>query len=175
MVFLADICISFARCVSPDTLLRPGIPLGTVTDRHLAWLEQIVRNYRGPNSKAGMLNALVEYRKVPEEARRQGLAMTRDPNVGVYMLQYSIPFVTAHLSEISLYPVPFQSAVIRIKDQLDMYNQRVAHLQHLHDKTFETSLTERNRLIVISNLDKSYRDLADQTAFVVDAITALPA
>ena len=74
-----------------------------------------------------------------------------------------------------LHPVPFQSAVIRIKDQLDMYNQRVANLQKLHDKTFETSLTELNRSVVISNLEKGYRDLADQTAFIADAIATLPA
>jgi hypothetical protein len=91
------------------------------------------------------------------------------------LLQYSIPFVTAHMGDISLYPVPFQSAVIRIKDQLDMYNQRVAYLQNLHDKTFDTSLTELNRSIVISNLEKGYRDLADQAAFIVDAISTLPA
>ena len=78
--------------------------LATVTDRHLAWLEQIVRNYTGPNPKAGILNALVEYRKVPEEERRQALALQRDPNVGVGLLQYSIPFVNAHLGDISLYP-----------------------------------------------------------------------
>jgi hypothetical protein len=149
--------------------------LATVTDRHLAWLEQIVSKYTGPNPKAGILSSLVDYRKVSEEERRQALATNRDPNVGVGLLQYSIPFVTAHLADISLYPVPFQSAVIRIKDQLDMYNQRVAYLQNLHDKTFDTSLTELNRSIVISNLEKGYRDLADQTAFVADAIASLPA
>jgi hypothetical protein len=149
--------------------------LATVTDRHLAWLEQIVRHYTGPNPKAGVLNALAEYRKVTEEERRQALAMKRDPNVGVGLLQYSLPFLTAHLADASLFPVPFQSALIRIKDQLDMYNQNAEYLQKLHDKTFDASLTEQNRSIVVSNLERGYRDLADQAAFIADAIATLPA
>ncbi len=149
--------------------------LATVTDGHLAWLDQIVRNYTGPNPTAGMLNSLAEYRKMPEEKRCQALAMIRNPNVGVGLLQYSIPFVTAHLADISLYQVPFQSAVIRIKDQLDMFNQRVAYLQKLHDRTFDASLTDLNRSAVISNLEKGYRDLADQSGFIADAISTLPA
>ena len=149
--------------------------LALVTDKHLAWLEQVVHDYKGPSPKAGLLNVLAEYRKVPEKERNQALAKRHDPNVGVGLLQYSIPFVTAHMGDISLYPVPFQSAVIRIQDQLAMYNQRVTYLQNLHDKTFDNSLTELNRSIVISNMEKGYRDLADQAAFIVDAITALPA
>jgi hypothetical protein len=59
-----------------------NLHLATVTDRHLVWLEQIVHNYTGPNPKAGILNSVVEYRKVPEEERCRAFAMIRDPNVG---------------------------------------------------------------------------------------------
>lgn len=148
--------------------------LVNVTDEHLAWLEQIVSNYSGPNPKAGLLSALVEYRKLSEKQRGQGLALMHNSDVAVGLLQYSLPFINAHMADISLFPVPFQSAVIRIKDQLDTFDQRVVILQKFIEKTFDTSLSAENRALILSDLQKGYRDLADQSKRIADAVSTLP-
>jgi|SRR5437016_14419337 len=57
--------------------------LTTLTDAHLNWLEQIACNYTGPNPKGGILSALTEYRRWPEQERCKALAEMRDPNVRV--------------------------------------------------------------------------------------------
>src|SRR5437867_5703812 len=51
--------------------------LTTLTDAHLNWLEQIACNYTGPNPKGGILSALTEYRRWPEQERCKALAEMR--------------------------------------------------------------------------------------------------
>src|SRR5262249_47250108 len=48
---------------------RLNIYLTTLTDAHLTWFETIVRNYTGANPKAGLLSALDNFRKLPEQDR----------------------------------------------------------------------------------------------------------
>jgi hypothetical protein len=150
------------------------VHLASATDEHLEWMWRIVTGYTGPNPVSGVQKAIEELRTVPQQVRDQAFATMRDPTKAKGMVQYSLPFLSAQLANISIYPVPFQSAVLRIKDQVDMFNQRVAALDVLRAKTFDASLSAENHAAVISGIAKGERDLAVQSRLIADAIDAVP-
>lgn len=148
--------------------------VGTANDEHLAWLEKIAHDYKGPNPTSGILAAVLAHRKIPEEQRLQALTLIRSQDGAVGLMQYSIPFVNAHLGDISLFPVAFQTAVFRVKSQLDIFNQRVLIQQKYLDKTFDTVLAGPNHDAIVSGLQEGYTDLADQSKRIADGISTLP-
>lgn len=148
--------------------------LCSVSDEFLVWLEQIVRSYSGPHPVENVLTLIEELKKDSEHERSRKLARTRKPNVGLGLLQYSLPFINAHFVDISLYPIPFQFAVIDIKDQLDIYNQRVAIQQNERDRTFDSSLGAENRDAVLSGIEAGNADLAQRSRSIAEAISRVP-
>ncbi len=64
-------------------------------------------------------------------------------------------------------------AVLRIKGQLDAYNQHVAYLQSQFDKTFTVS-DPVSHAAVLSNLEKGYRELATIAKITSGLISKVP-
>jgi hypothetical protein len=151
-----------------------NIHLATATDAHLVWLGSIISNYTGPMRDDSLSEKLSAFQAMPEKARHEELARGRNPHAPPAVLQYSVPFITAHLADIALYPVPFQAAILRITHHLDMFNQTVTYRQKLHDKTFDASLSAVSRAAVLSNFEHGCRLLATQAKLIADAIASLP-
>lgn len=84
-----------------------------------------------------------------------------------------MPFLAAHIGDLSALPVAFQAAALHIKSQIDVLNQHVVFIQKRHDKTFDTSLSEGNRQAVLKDLRDGYGQLAEMARRVADAITSL--
>ncbi len=146
----------------------------TLTDEFLNWIERIVINYKGPNPKDGMLEMIAGLQKAEQDQRARVLAFLRKPGKGVGMVQYSLSFIDAHLGEIALYPIPFQMGIVHIREQLNMYNQRIVIQQRYLEKTFDSSLSDDNRAAIVDDLESGYLDLAGRTRQIADAIAALP-
>lgn len=141
-------------------------------DSWLAWFESIVRNYSGPEPQATILQSLRALRALSEDDRRQHLLTTYDPTRGLTLKEFAAPLLTAHVTDVSTFPIAFQAAVLRIRSQIDSYNQHVKHLQSQFDKTF--SATGSNLEAIRSNLESGYDQLGEMATRIVDVITRVP-
>lgn len=82
--------------------------------------------------------------------------------------EYTTPLLTAHIGDLSIFPIPFQVAILRVKGQLDRFNQHVEFVQKRHDMTFDVSSANRHN--VLSDLKKGYEQLASIAKRIADSI-----
>jgi hypothetical protein len=147
--------------------------LALVTDDWLAWAEPILRNYTGEAANPKFVEGVTKLKQYPEAERNLTLRLTHDPTRGLALKEYTVPFLTAHMGEISIFPLAFQSAVLRLKGQLDIFNQQVVFLGKQYDRTF-ASLSQQDHRSVISNIERGYKELADRAKLIADAISRIP-
>lgn len=148
--------------------------LAPLTDDQLVWLESVVRNYSGPAANPETLDAISSLRKMSERDRRQVFIQSQKPFTAPYPKEYAAPFLAAHVGDLSVLPVPFQAAALRIKGQVDILNQHVLLVQKRHDKTFDSSLSQESREAILSDLKNGYEQLAEMAKRIADAISSLP-
>lgn len=144
---------------------------GNITDDWLTWFETVVRNYSGLEATSESVELATLLRKVSEQERKVYLLRDRKPNRGLGLMQYDLPFLNAHVGEISIFPIPFQSALLRIKNNLDLFNQLVTSLQRSFDQTFDSSLSPENRQSLVSNLEQGYEALARRAEVIAKVIS----
>lgn len=88
------------------------------------------------------------------------------------MRQYAIPLFVAQLQDLAICTLEFQRAVLRIRYDLDLFNQLVPYTQSLFEMTFK-DLSETNRQAVIANQERAYHEAGVRAGIIVDAITNL--
>jgi hypothetical protein len=76
---------------------------------------------------------------------------------GQWPMPYDLPLLEAHLGEMTLLPMAKQEQLGRIRAELRLFNEQVAYVRHLLDRTFE--LTGQNHAINASNLVIAQRNL----------------
>ena len=89
-------------------------------------------------------------------------------------MQYDLPFLAAHIGDLSIFPIAFQQAVLQIKSYLDLFNQLVVALQRSFDQTFNSSLSPGNHESVLSNLEQGYEQLGRRAELIARAISVVP-
>lgn len=92
---------------------------------------------------------------------------------GLGLKQYSVPLLAAHVGDLAILPIQFQVAALRIKGRLDFFNQEVVTLQRYFDRTFDSSLSEENRRVIVSNMDQGYMNLAGTAQRIAEKISDL--
>jgi hypothetical protein len=139
------------------------------SDEFIDWLIPILHSdQQNPTSKE-MADALTSMRSCPESARIQAEKKLQRPESQLNVKQYAVPFITAHLAELSTCPLRFQRAVLRIKNSLDLYNQQVSLMSLLFDRTFSAAPENHQRLL--SNLEAGYEQMGKQAELIANEIT----
>lgn len=148
---------------------------GTVDANFLDWLEPIIRNYEGPERTAE-LDELVSNLQAVRAAllEHPNVAQPRRENIGVALKEFTAPLLAAHMSEISESPVAFQSATLKVKAHLDLFNQAVAYMDKQERRTFDLSIIGNNREAVMANIEQGYTDLEKRARAIADAISQIP-
>jgi len=113
-----------------------------------------------------------------ELQQRAGVAKTADPQKpdqkrGLTLTDGDAPLLNIHTNEIALFPVTSQTVLQSITGQLGIYNQQVAYLRRLFDKTFD-DLTDINRENVQQNLEQGYEYLAQRSISIANEIKDVP-
>lgn len=74
--------------------------------------------------------------------------------------RYSVPYLEAHLNELSLFSEEFQRLAHQVRDRLTIFNQQSEISWFYFEKTFDSSLSELNRDSIMKNQDVSQRSIA---------------
>jgi len=139
-------------------------------DAFLDFILPIAERYHGLDRHDEMIVAMKAIRETPEQDRLAIYqAQKRPQNVGVAMKQYALPLFAAQVSDLAICPFEFQSAVLHIRYQLDLFNQTVSDLRSSGEKTF-TDLTPESRKAVMSNIEICFQDLKTRAESIVNAI-----
>ena len=147
--------------------------LGPLTDDQLEWSASVFQEYDGPLIKPTARQMILHLKELPAARRRELFDQSPQVSTGPYPKEYGVPFLTAHIGDLSILPVAFQASTLHVKSQLDIFNQHVAFVQKRHDKTFDTGLSEANHQAILSDLSGGYEQLAEIAKRIVDVISAM--
>ena len=147
---------------------------GLDTDELLDWLLSTMRAYDGPLAIPEHLEAIRQARKIRPEDRSAAYQRLRQ-GPGLSLKEYHLPLLNATGSELAICPLPFQRSVLRIAEELRLYNQRVKYLTNQFDRTFDSGISPTNHQAITSNLDKGYRELPSAARRIADLIGKLEA
>jgi hypothetical protein len=95
-------------------------------------------------------------------------------NIGLALKEFTAPLLTAHLNEILESPIAFQSAILKVKAKIDLFNQAVAYMDKQERRTFDPSITGSNREAVMANIEQGFTDLEKRARTIADAISRIP-
>ena len=87
--------------------------------------------------------------------------------------RYSLPYLEAHLSELSLFSEEFQRLAHQIRDRLTIFNQQIDISWFYFQKTFDSSLSDLNRNLIAQNQDASQRLISRLARLICDDIQAI--
>lgn len=137
-------------------------------DDFLSWFEQTVSNYKGSEPVGDRIKMIQLLRKV--DVSKRG---TYDPTKGMALSEGDAALLSVHTNEIALFPLSTQTFLLNVSKHLKFYNQHVAYLRRLFDKTFD-NLSEKSRANVQQNLEDGYAQLARRAVWIADSVNAAP-
>lgn len=147
---------------------------GLLTDEFLGWLDVILQNYKGDEPAESMRQLLPRLREVSAADRYATSYPRGDEGRGVGLIEYNLPLLSAHVNELLIMPLDFQTWALRITKKLDMLNQRSVHLQKKLDETFNPALSAQNHDNLVADLKAGYKDVATQAKKIADLISLQP-
>jgi hypothetical protein len=147
--------------------------LDLLTEDHVLWLEGKMARYKGPEDAGGVLFLLSELKKHPLNRRSGNQNPDEWSGTSVGLVEHSLPLLDLHRHEIATFPLAFQTAVLRISSQLQVFNQRIIIARQRADRTLNGSPLNRQANL-LDDLTESYKDLADQSRFIADLIDQVP-
>ena len=142
---------------------------GPLTNAFLDWLEPIAQKYQGPAVLPSLPDWIIKLRSASEQDRETAFLTLHKPDRGLYPKQHALPFLTAHVAEISVLPMAFQAAVLRVKTQLELFNQHVAFVQKRHDMTFTVPEEKYER--VVNDLRQGLAQLAQMAEDIANTLS----
>lgn len=92
-------------------------------------------------------------------------------NLGAWPALYYLPFLSSHAADFVLFTPQSQAHLMRVLEELDLFNNQVEFVRELNNKTF--TLTGQNHGINSGNLAKAQRRLADRAEALVRAISRI--
>jgi hypothetical protein len=137
-------------------------------DEFLSWFEQILASYTGQEPAKPFIALAKGLKTVPPNQRG-----TFDPKKGLGLTEGSAPLLSIHTNEIALFPIASQKLLLTVSKEIGFYNQHIAYLRRLFDKTFDT-LTEFNLKNIKQNLEDGYEFSAQRAVRIADAIKSSP-
>lgn len=144
---------------------------GMIDRAFLEWLEPIVRTHKGEFSDlpiADTIKGLLgrtddELRAISQISQRAG----RAPG----LKKYKLPFLTSQITSLSLFSPEFQRRILQVNARLGMLNDEIDMAWFNYTKTFDSSLSEDNRMIILGNLEQSYQTIMRMCRDIVCSIS----
>src|ERR671932_576240 len=93
----------------------------------------------------------------------------RGGEIGTWPVPYSLPLLDNHVGELDLFKPVIQERLLRISTELKLFNEQVAYLRHLVDRSF-SGLSSANYSLNESNLRIANRNVGVRCEMLVRAI-----
>ena len=113
------------------------------------------------------------YRETLERGEKVFLESIRPPDdsfTTLFPVPYHLAFLQANLAALSIFPPATQEILLRINAEIDLYNEQVAIVRTLHDRTFDSAMIPENRKIIRNNLNAATKTLGTRAEITVGII-----
>ena len=82
-----------------------------------------------------------------------------DLNRGLSLKIFDIPIIDENYNSLHLFDIKFQKDIFEIRGQINRLNEEIENARFYFQKTFDSSLSDKNAEIVKTNLEQSYRNI----------------
>jgi hypothetical protein len=148
--------------------------IGELDHQFLDWYLPIERAEEVTGSNPRRLQAIETLRELSPEQLTQLHPNEIEQGSSLTLKTYALPLIEAGLlPELILLPPSIRREVLSIREQLGFINQDVPRMMALHDRTFDSSLTSANRVLVQQELTIGYRKLAERAQQIADRVKHL--
>lgn len=148
--------------------------VGRVDRIFLQWLKQILDTYGGPMAAEG-INKHVDLLLAASDSDFElwCKAEQRDPEKGMSLKRYPVPFLKAHLNDVESLPDIVQPLLLEIHTQLEILDAELQTSRYYFELTFNPSITGPQRDRVEGNLLAAYQNYSNVARVIVDRINEL--
>ena len=101
----------------------------STTDEFLDRVLPIIEAYHGPDRDEKTITNLKQSRQLTEADRAALDQKLRNPGLGPSVPQYALPLFVTQLADPAICSLAFQRAVLKVRQHLDLFNQRAAQIQ----------------------------------------------
>jgi hypothetical protein len=145
---------------------------GKIDRTFLQWLESIQAQYEGPNAIQGTLERTRDLLKLTD-AQIAATCPARSEPGHIALKKYTLPFLTSQLSALPIFSPEFQRLALEIVARVAIVNEEIDHLNFHFQKTFDSSLSETNRPLVLRNVNSSLNTVTQSSRHLCDNIAIL--
>jgi hypothetical protein len=143
------------------------------SNEFLDWVLPVIRAYEGPRTSFHLAEVVAKIRALDPAVRIAMLKARANPDRGIVLKEYGLPFTIAKAHELRICSLTFQRGVFSIVGKVDMFNQQVRYLQRQTELTFDNSLNDPSRSAVHDNLQRGTRKLGEAARAIADEISGL--
>ncbi len=152
---------------------RLGARVGSIDEEFLARIRPAVADLDEADEDRSSVAALMEDLALPPEQLRALGQLQAVPGHSPRVVAYHLPLLESQISHLGLLPGSVQERVIRIQHHLGLYNGQVEYTMTQFALTFDSSIVGDNHQAVVSNIETSYRALADRATTITQLITSV--
>ena len=143
-----------------------------VSDAFMDEILPVLESYNGSDRDEKTVEAMKRLRALPEAERKKSYQGSRKSNEGIGLKQYGMPLLVSQTADLPICSLDFQRAILRIRYQLDLFNQLVPYAQSLFEKTYNNP-REQDRQALIANQEQAYQDAGKRAEIIVRGIGKL--
>jgi hypothetical protein len=148
--------------------------IGEIDHQFLDWYLPIERAKEVTGSNPQRLHAIENLHKLTPEQLTQLHSNQVGQGSSLTLKTYALPLIDAGLlPELILLSPSIRREVLSIREQLGFINQDVPRMMALHDRTFDSSLTTANRVLIQQELTIGYRKLSERAQHIADRVKHL--
>lgn len=140
----------------------------------LEWMRPIAERYEGIHSTDSILKMVKSLLTLSNEQLAIAVEKSKgDSNKGLSLKKHFAPLLDSKIAQLGAFDQPFQNILLEVRSHLNMINEQIEHYYFYFNKTFDSSLTEENRVNIGKNMQGSYNVISEQARIVVDLIEKL--
>jgi transcriptional regulator with XRE-family HTH domain len=145
--------------------------LGKYDRNLLIWTERMLQEYEGTEPKEEVLKAIQGLLKLTDEQLAAIAKQVKfQPGGALSLKTYTVSFLDANMSLLSLFPVEFQNRILEVRAQIGLLNQEISESSLFYWKTFDSSITAENHKIITDSLLRKYEIIEGASRRLADKI-----
>jgi hypothetical protein len=146
-----------------------GDRFGKCDKELLKWCLPYLQNYHGAEPTENHIKAIKSLLNCKDEELENALTLTRsmDKGKGVSLKKFHLPFLDSKMNEISFFSIELQNIIYEIRSRLQIINEEIGAAERYFYMTFDSSISDKNYIIIEKNLIQKYINLQTQLVILV--------
>jgi len=152
---------------------------GKLDVQYLRWLRPILDSHPGSDPDDIQSNQAIKdlvdhhLEMDPAECEARLNNDTTLENVSHSLKTYVTSYLDSNIDEISNLSSDLQEDFHELRSRLSILNQEISRVMELHTKTFDSSISDDNQEILVSDIKRRHGDIQDMMRRVVDMIDVI--